>query len=129
MLAQHVDRFQPADGIELAWVEEMATAQWRMRRAWAIEGRLMDEALSHQPAGDEASRIASAYTELVDSQRLDPLYRYETHLQRLYQRALQNIVAIGKGLSLNESGLLNEIPAEGPIKPLRRTLPLELKLL
>jgi hypothetical protein len=124
VLAQHADRFHPADGVELAWIEEMATAHWRMRRAWAIEGRLMDQALGHQPAGDEASRIAAAFSELVDSNRLDLLYRYETHLHRLYQRALQNI---GVAKLPNKPSPINEHSAEQALDSPRRTLELELK--
>src|ERR1035441_6456902 len=39
---QHLDRFQPADGVELGLVEEMVAAHWRLRRAWALETRLLD---------------------------------------------------------------------------------------
>src|ERR1044072_6825725 len=40
LLDQHVDRLQPADGVEYALVEEMASAYWRLHRNWAIEKRL-----------------------------------------------------------------------------------------
>lgn len=35
LLAQHVERFQPADGVEFGMTEEICSAYWRMRRAWA----------------------------------------------------------------------------------------------
>src|SRR5579871_4025355 len=41
VLAQHVDRFAPADGVELGMIEEMAAAYWRLRRSWAIENALL----------------------------------------------------------------------------------------
>ena len=30
MLCQHLDRFQPADGVEFAMVEDLASAYWRI---------------------------------------------------------------------------------------------------
>src|SRR5438874_3284770 len=48
LLRQYVERFQPADGIEFALIEEMAAAYWRMRRAWAIETRTLDDAVAAQ---------------------------------------------------------------------------------
>ena len=56
LLAQHIERFAPFDGVEFGMIEEMASAYWRLRRAWAIENNLLAEALAAQPAG---SRIAS----------------------------------------------------------------------
>ena len=43
LVTQHIRRFAPADGVEFAMIEEMVAANWRMRRAWAIENRLMDQ--------------------------------------------------------------------------------------
>jgi hypothetical protein len=40
LVTQHIQRFAPADGVEFAMIEEMVAANWRMRRAWAIENRL-----------------------------------------------------------------------------------------
>src|SRR5664280_1741260 len=48
LLTQHLQRFAPADGVEYAMIEEMVAANWRMRRAWAIENCLMDKAICHQ---------------------------------------------------------------------------------
>src|ERR1039457_3869509 len=61
LLTQHIQRFTPADGVEFAMIEEMVAANWRMRRAWAIENRLMDKAICNQPPGDELSRLADAF--------------------------------------------------------------------
>jgi hypothetical protein len=91
LVAEHIGRFAPADGVEFGMIEEMAAAYWRMRRAWAIENRLMEKALRHQPPGDEAARIAAAFTELAASPELNLLHRYETRLHRIYQRSLFNL--------------------------------------
>jgi hypothetical protein len=90
LVTQHIQRFAPADGVEFAMVEEMVAANWRVRRAWAIENRLMEKAIRNQPAGDEAARIANAFSELAASPELNLLHRYETRLHRICQRALHN---------------------------------------
>jgi hypothetical protein len=96
LVAEHIGRFAPADGVEFGMIEEMAAAYWRMRRAWAIENRLMEKALRHQPPGDEAARIAAAFTELAASPELNLLHRYETRLHHIYQRALFNLALLGE---------------------------------
>ena len=45
LVAQHTERFAPVDGVEFGLIKEMAAAYWRIRRAWAIENRLMETAL------------------------------------------------------------------------------------
>ena len=42
LLAQHIERYQPADPVEFGFIEEMVGAAWRMRSAWAIETRMLD---------------------------------------------------------------------------------------
>ena len=49
LVTQHIQGFAPADGVEFAMIEEMVAANWRMRRAWAIENSLMDKAIRNQP--------------------------------------------------------------------------------
>jgi hypothetical protein len=102
VVTQHTRRFNPADGVEFGMIEEMAAAYWRMRRAWAIENRLMEKALRNQPPGDEASRIAGAFAELAASPELNLLHRYETRLHRIYQRALFNLALLGEPELPNE---------------------------
>jgi len=81
LLAQHIDRYRPADDVELGGVEEMAATFWRMRRAWAIETRLHDDAIANREPGNEVGRIASAFTDLALSPQLALLHRYEARLR------------------------------------------------
>ena len=96
LVNQHIQRFAPADGVEFAMIEEMVAANWRMRRAWAIENRLMEKAIRNQPPGDEAGRIADAFSQLAASPELNLLHRYEARLHRIYQRALFNLAILRK---------------------------------
>jgi hypothetical protein len=108
LVAQHTERFAPVDGVEFGMIEEMVAAYWRMRRAWAIENRLMEKALRNQPPGDEAARIAAAFSELAASPELNLLHRYEARLHRMYQRALYNLVFLGECELPNEPSPISE---------------------
>jgi hypothetical protein len=94
LVTQHIQRFAPADGVEFAMIEEMVAANWRMRRAWAIENSLMEKAIRNQPPGDEVARIAGAFSDLAASPQLNLLHRYEARLHRIYQRALHNFLLL-----------------------------------
>ena len=106
LLQQHLDLFQPADDVESSMVEEMASASWRMRRAWALETRMMDNAVAGiaagagananegQPAGDIVDRMAAAFSSLAATPGLGLMHRYETRLHLIYQRSLHNLLLL-----------------------------------
>jgi hypothetical protein len=117
LVTQHQERFAPADGVEFAMIEEMVAANWRMRRAWAIENRLMEKAIRNQPPGDEAARIAAAFSDLAASPELNLLHRYEARLHRIYQRALDNLLVLREPDLPNEPNPISEQSAplaQGP---------------
>jgi len=96
LLAQHLERFGPVDGVEFGLIEEMAAAYWRMRRAWAIEKRTFEDAMAKQtdaPA-DEVGRLTAAFGNLASSPDLGLLHRYETRLHLMYQRGLHNLLLL-----------------------------------
>ncbi len=117
LVTQHKERFAPADGVEFAMIEEMVAANWRMRRAWAIENRLMERAIRNQPPGDEAARIAAAFSDLAASPELNLLHRYEARLHRIYQRALENLLVLGEPELPNPPDPISEQSAPLPQGP------------
>jgi hypothetical protein len=91
--SEFLARFRPADGVELGLVEEMLSAFWRQRRAWAIGTRIMDNAISTQPPDeDELTRLAGGFTSIAAQPSLELIHRYETRLHRIFQRALANLI-------------------------------------
>ena len=98
-------------------IEEMVAANWRMRRAWAIENRLMEKAIRNQPPGDEAARIAAAFSDLAASPELNLLHRYEARLHRIYQRALDNLLVLGEPELPNQPDPISEQSAPLPQGP------------
>lgn len=94
LLQQHLERLQPTDGVELGMIEEMVAAAWRLRRAWAVEARTLDNEMAAQAADDPLDRLAAAFSGLAGSQPLELMHRYETRLHRCYQRALYNLLLL-----------------------------------
>ena len=112
LVTQHIQRFAPADGVGFAMIEEMVAANWHMRRAWAIENRLMDQAIRNQPPGDQMSRLADAFSQLAASPKLNLLHRYEARLHRIYQRALDNLLLLRQPELPNETECPGDLAVE-----------------
>jgi hypothetical protein len=94
LLDQHLARLDPADGGELGMVEEMAASFWRLRRAWALESRMLDNEVAAQTEGDRRDRMAAAFSSLAARPALGLMHRYETRFHLVYQRALHNLLLL-----------------------------------
>jgi hypothetical protein len=110
LLTQHLDRLQPADGVEFGMVEEMVSSYWRMRRAWAIETRMFEDAANAQSESDPVGSIAAAFTTLAASPALALMHRYETRLHLVYQRSLHNLLLLRALAGPNEPNPISEHP-------------------
>jgi len=117
VLTDHLDRFQPADGVEFGVVEEMVAAWWRMRRAWSIETRLLDACFDVPDPGDGDSLLAATFKNVDDSHGLALLYRYETRLHCIYQRGLRNLQLLRSTQIPNEPNPISEQLSPAPEPP------------
>jgi hypothetical protein len=129
LMQQHLDRLKPVDGIEFGMVEEMVSSHWRMRRAWALETRMLQNEIAIQPAPQptpdpadaEINRMASAFKSLASSPAMALMHRYETRLHVMYQRALHNLIllrAVDPSLEAqNEPSPISEHSAPPSILP------------
>lgn len=115
LLQQHLSRFAPVDGVDQGYVEEMVAAAWRLRRAWAMETRIFDDAVADQPPGDERGRMAAALGRLAARPEFALLHRYETRLHMNYQRALQNLLIVREACIPNEPSPIFEHSARDPL--------------
>ena len=88
---EHLQKLNPADGVEYAVVEEIVTAAWRLRRLWNIEATLFNQAIDRSTANTEGGRTADAFTALASTNQLQLLDRYEARCHRMYQRALNTL--------------------------------------
>jgi hypothetical protein len=114
-LDQHLQRFGPLDNVETGIIEEMAFAYWRLRRAWAIEARLIDDGVDAQTSGDAVGRLTASFSGLATSPQFNLLHRYETRLHRIFQRALQNLATLRNDFLPNEpSPISGHLSAAAP---------------
>src|SRR6476469_9725316 len=99
LLDAFVERFQPADEVELEILMEMVAARWRLRRTWSIETAMIDLEMDDQEDDiakdrgeiDEVVRIAIAFKSLAEGKGLSLLSRYETRLRRLYEKSAADL--------------------------------------
>ncbi len=117
VMAEHLERFQPADGVEFGIIEEMVTVSWQLRRGWSIETRLLDECFSNPllpgDPGDGTSSLVALLKNPDSAHTLELLQRYQTRHHCAYQRCLRNLLLLRKQLK-------TEIPNEP--KPLSEPL-------
>jgi hypothetical protein len=99
---QYMERFGPFEGVELAVVEEMVAASWRLRRVWALETRVINDALASQPPGDEMTRTVAAFRSLARGPELDLIHRYETRFNNMFQKSLYNLYLLRAPIMQNE---------------------------
>ena len=89
-----VNRFEPVDDFELNLIEELVASYWRLRRAWALETEMFENAMQKETSRRQLSRMDAAFGELAAMPKLPLLYRYESRLQLMYQRALKNLLML-----------------------------------
>ncbi len=92
-----IGEFQPQTANEIALVETMAVARWKLSRNWIMHTALLEvETVKQNPSAGNAPVItALAFRSLADSsQSLHLLHRYEVSLDRQYSRALNNLLKV-----------------------------------
>jgi hypothetical protein len=89
-----LQRFAPGDDFEYGLIEELAAAYWRLRRAWALETEMLENAMQKQSARRQFARMDAAFGELAAQPKLGLLHRYESRLHLMYQRALHSLLLL-----------------------------------
>jgi hypothetical protein len=81
-------------------VDQMVSAQWRLRRIWRMQTAALDLKMDQQEAEiakrfnqiDQTTRATVAFTALAnDEKALDLLLRYEIAYTRMHQRAMNSL--------------------------------------
>ena len=118
VMADHLDRLNPADGVEYAIMEEMVASHWRLRRAWAIEARMLEKQIAAQTAAGDLDRTADAFSALAEIPATALLHRYEARLHLMYQRAMHNLLLLRVIELPNEPNPISGQVAEKPLTTL-----------
>jgi hypothetical protein len=101
--AAFYEKFNPSGDVEGGLVEEMAYAQWRMRRFWFAQDAAVSLEMNRQDPHnaktfvniDEPTRVALAMTYLLDNSKgLEFMYRSEARFRRQYTRALNDLLKL-----------------------------------
>ena len=95
-LAEHIERYKPASGLEYDMVEDIAYCRWRLIRMRSLENSLWEIRMAEQKEA-----IDNTYNQPTESVRLAHAYstgdtvrnagHYEAHLRRSYNRALRDL--------------------------------------
>jgi hypothetical protein len=115
MHESYIQTFQPANTVEMDLIDQMAAAQWRLRRIWFMQTAALDLKMDQQEEEikrkfqqiDQPTRLTHAFTSMANEEKsLDLFLRYETAYTRMYQRAL------GTLLRLRRENEIEETPVE-----------------
>jgi hypothetical protein len=100
LLDAYLNRYHPADAIEIELVKTLAITRWRLRRVGMIESCMLENEMEQsrphlswliETLGDE-KRVAFAFRNLANGGKaLDLLIRYEASLTRAYDRAAKQL--------------------------------------
>ncbi len=124
-LDAYIHRYQPADPVEMDLVQSMAIARWRLRRMANLEASLLEnevllttEEIDQQFENiDDGNRLAYAFEKLArEGRSLALLSRYETALNRQFERALKQLNEVQNRPLPNEptEPLTPDFPAPSP---------------
>ena len=83
LVNMYLQRFDPVDGVDFGFIEEMASSYWRLRRGMMMEKTLLDKAVAEQ-----------TWDKLADSSEFKSICRYQTMLHRMFQRAMNNLLLL-----------------------------------
>jgi hypothetical protein len=100
LLDAYLDRYHPADAIEIELVQTLAITRWRLRRIGLIESCMLENEMEQSRVSlswqferiEDANRLAFAFRNLANGGRaLDLLIRYEASLTRAYDRTVKQL--------------------------------------
>jgi hypothetical protein len=127
VMNNHLDRLQPADGMEFGMVEDMVASHWRLRRALAIETRLLENEAAAQKSTDPLDRLTNAFDNLAAKPSLGLMHRYQTRLHLNYQRTLYSVLLLRAATVPNEPSPIFE-HSRKDLPPVRNQSPIPLIL-
>lgn len=94
---QHIERFHPADDVEMNIVEEAVSAAWRERRCADLITMAMDTAIEDvETAVDGRRQLLSAFHNLASGPDMRLLQRYETRYHLMYHRCINTLIKLQK---------------------------------
>jgi len=105
MRQSYLERHQPADQHEADLIETMVAARWRLNRMVMVEGQLFEKELAVRAPEinkqfreiDPEGKLAICFEHLAEGRALSLLLRYESQINRTYERAFKQLQALQAG--------------------------------
>ncbi len=111
----YIRRFEPRDSVELAIVEQMIAATWRLSRCWEMQTQTMNlEMERDQNPDSENLKARSFHAAIGNSPSMQLLHRFENSYERIINRAVRTLANIRKNFPLPDT---NEPKRENEPKP------------
>ena len=107
----YVREFSPESTVEMDLIDQMVSAQWRLRRIWRMQTAALDLKMDQQEAEiakafnqiDQPTRTTVAFTAMAnEGKALDLILRYETAYTRMHQRAMNSLSKLRKDKLRND---------------------------
>jgi hypothetical protein len=127
LLNGYLEELQPVGLLEVRLVQQMAWAEWRQIRAIRVESATLDRQMDvddeqkwqhDDHAVDDDTRTCHAMRKLVDdSNQLQHLSRYETRFNRMYFRALKQLLELQEKRRSEGARLLPETRKPSETEP------------
>jgi hypothetical protein len=122
----YIDRYQPADEVEMGLVNEMVAARWRQQRLWMIQtagidlemDRMQEQLEKTMLQCPEPTRISIAFTWMANKGKAaELLTRCETTYSRMHDRAMKALKRLQEDRMQIEGGIQQEEPIEPAKEP------------
>jgi hypothetical protein len=114
---EYYERFQPDGILEVTLLEDIISAQWRMRRMELVIAAFIDRAAAEHPSTDPIG----ALNDVMLSPEVAKLQRYENTFRRAFASAWKKLEALQKERKNSESE--NEAISPRPPAPILRNEP------
>ena len=92
LTAEFLQRYQPRDPVELALVEQIIAATWRLSRCWCMQTETMNLEIEKAFGGELKTLSARCFqASIAASPALQLLHRFENSYERIIARATRNL--------------------------------------
>jgi hypothetical protein len=99
--ADFMQRYQPRDAVELALVEQIVAATWRLSRCWLLQTETMNLEIEKDEGEDLENVTARSFQASVSaSPAMQLLHRFENSYERIITRATRNLTNLRKNYPL-----------------------------
>ncbi len=100
----YIRRFEPRDSVELAIVEQIIAATWRLSRCWFLQTETMNLEMARDSEPDYENLSARGFqASIANSSAMQLLHRFENSYERIINRAIRTLTNLRKNFPLPDT--------------------------